>query len=256
MTGTDNLPLAGKRALVTGAARGIGGAIAVALARDGADLILNDLAIDDDLTGIKRDVEALGRAAELCPGDVAAGGYIETAMSCCRQAGGVDILVHNAAAFVFSPATELTRTAFEKALAVNLLGPFELSQACIREWMARDAKGCIVFVGSVSSKMAQANQAAYAASKAAQEMLCRVLAMEMGPRNIRVNSVAPGGPIATRMTEAAIRRFPERVGQRVPLGRPGQPEEVAEVVAFLASDKASYIHGHTLVVDGGLTLGK
>ncbi|MCP5433382.1 MAG: SDR family oxidoreductase [Alphaproteobacteria bacterium] len=246
-------------ALVTGAARGIGRACALALARDGRDIVLNDLVADADLAATAAAVEALGRSALAVPRDVGVAAAAEELVARAFAAQpALDVLVCNAAVFAFAPFGEIAREAAEHCLAVNVLGPLALMQGATRRWIAEGTKGRVVLVSSVSAHIAQPRQAVYGASKAALEMLGKTVAVELGPHGIRVNAVAPGGPIRTRMTEraAASEEGQERIRRRVPLGRAGEPEEVGEVVAFLASDRASYVNGATIAVDGGLLLSK
>ncbi|MGE0502296.1 MAG: SDR family NAD(P)-dependent oxidoreductase [Rhizobiaceae bacterium] len=243
--------LEGSVGLVTGAARGIGRAVAQRLAMEGARLIL----FDRDAAGGRETAEMLtqSRATALpFEVDVADRSSIREALDAATSALGVpDILVNNAAVGKPAAFLDITDGDFEMMMAINVGGVFAVSQEVARG-MARRGSGRIVNVASLAAHTANDNQAAYAASKGAVVAMTRVMAFELGRSGIAVNAVSPG-PIdtelaATMLTPAARRAREERI----PQGRLGLPEEVAAAVAFLASPDAAYINGTVLVVDGGL----
>jgi len=241
--------LRGKATAVTGATRGIGRAIALAFAREGADVLVNGR---DATAGAKvcAEIEALGRrgvwhAADL--GRVAeARGIVAAAVA---AFGRLDVLVNNAGLFERKPALEMEEADWDRLLDVNLKGAFFCAQAAARAMRGRG--GVIVNVASDAAWSGGLNPCAhYAASKAGLVSITRSLAKELAPHGIRVNALAPG-LIATEMGGTAGSTLP---GLVIPLGREGTPEEVAASTVFLASDEASYVTGANLNLSGGLFL--
>jgi NAD(P)-dependent dehydrogenase (short-subunit alcohol dehydrogenase family) len=239
--------MAQKSALITGAARGIGLAAAKRFLADGYRVALLD--IDGD--NLARSVASIGQAertlALTC--DVAVADQVEAAVAQAKaRFGTLDALVNNAGTAVFKPALETSLAEFQRTLDVNLTGPFMLTKACV-PLMGRGA--AIVNITSISGLRASALRIAYGTSKAALEHMTKQLALELSVLGIRVNAVAPG-PVDTAMAKAvhsnAIRAD---YHDAIPLGRYGLEEELAEAIFFLCSDRASYITGHTLAVDGG-----
>ena len=225
--------LAGRRALVTGAASGIGAATAWRLAADGAEVIEVDLAGCAVVADLATDA---GIAAV-----VAAAGQ------------RLDILINNAGVSRVAPLAEMDDALWEQALAVNVTAPFKLSRA-LAPLLARSGAGRIITTGSIMSSVGDATFMAYAASKHAVLGLTRALANELGPAGITVNCLQPGA-IVTGMTRPTFEARPDYAAYfvgRTPLGRLGQPDDIADVFAFLASDDARFITGQGIVVDGGL----
>lgn len=243
-------PLAGKVALVTGASRGIGRAIALRLAEDGADLALVQRSPADE---VAEEIRALGRRAHVVQADLEVSAASAQAVDDVAEAlGRLDIAVANAARIVRSPALELSHEDWEATIALNLTSAFVLSQAAARRFVAQGGGGAIVHVASVLSFQGGLNVAAYAASKGGLARLTQALANEWASLDIRVNAVAPGY-VETEQT-APLRADKVRhrqISERIPAGRWAAPDDIAGAVAFLVSPAAEYVHGHILAVDGG-----
>ena len=242
--------LENKIALVTGAARGIGQAIALQLAADGADLALCDVKaewLEDTIAKVK----ALGRRAEGYSMDVANGAAVgEAVAKILADFGRIDVLVNNAGITRDSLLMRMTEEDWDAVLDINLKGAFLVTKAVVKPMM-KQRSGAIVNIASVVGIMGNPGQANYTASKAGLIALTKTTAKELGSRNIRVNAVAPGF-IRTAMTDKLSEPAKEAMLRNVPLGRPGEPEDVAKAVAFLASDNAAYVNGQTLAVCGGM----
>lgn len=246
--------LQNKVALVTGSTQGIGRGIAVRLAEEGADIVINGRADDADAHESAAQVRALGRRASIVAADVAS---VEDCQRLVResvaQLGRLDILVNNAGIQTQASFLEASVEDYERVLAVNLRGPFFLAQAFARHLRDAGHGGRIINNSSVHEELPHPNFASYCASKGGLKMLMRNLAIELAPLGITVNNVAPGAvetPINRELLDA-----PDKLAgllQNIPAGRLGQPRDVAGAVAFLASADADYITGTTLTVDGGL----
>lgn len=226
--------------LVTGGARGLGGAIASAAIADGYRVGV----IDVDLAGTPDGAE--GYVASVTD-KVAINDVLD-------RFGTPDVVVNNAGIVRFGPLVDLSIDDFRVAVDVNLVGTFVVSQACAQRWMALDTPGVVVNITSMNGVAAGPNSGAYGASKAGIALLTSQMALEWGPRGIRVNSVAPGlidaGMSAPIYAEESTRQARE---SKVPLGRLGLASDIASTVLFLASHGAAYIHGQNLLVDGGVT---
>ena len=243
-------PLENKIALVTGAARGIGQAIALQLAADGADLALCDVKAEW-LADTLSKVNALGRRAEGYAMDVASAAAVgEAVAQVLADFGRIDVLVNNAGITRDTLLIRMTEEDWDAVLDINLKGAFLTTKAVVKSMM-KQRSGAIVNIASVVGIMGNPGQANYTASKAGLIALTKTTAKEMGSRNIRVNAVAPGF-IHTAMTDKLSEPVKDAMLKMVPLGRLGEPEDVAKAVAFLASDNAAYVNGQTLAVCGGM----
>ncbi|MBN1269778.1 MAG: 3-oxoacyl-[acyl-carrier-protein] reductase [Kiritimatiellae bacterium] len=239
-----------KIALVTGAARGIGQAIALKLAAEGADLALCDLQ-QDWLAETAEKVRALGRRAECFAVDVSNGPAVQETVSRAHAAmGRIDILVNNAGITRDGLLPRMGEDDWDAVLDVNLKGTFLFTRAASRIMM-KQRTGAIVNVASIIGLIGNAGQCNYSASKGGVIAFTKSVAKELASRNVRANAVAPGF-IQTRMTDKLTEEQQKRMLEAIPMGRFGVPEDVAGVVAFLASDEAAYVTGQVLTVCGGM----
>jgi NAD(P)-dependent dehydrogenase (short-subunit alcohol dehydrogenase family) len=246
MTSTDTLyDLHGRTALVTGATSGIGRAVAIALAAYGANVLIHGRDAERGAEVVQAIVDAGGRARFLAA-DLTDSA---DAQRLADAAGDVDILVNNAGISLWAPTGALALDGYDKMFDGNVRAPFVLV-ATLAPKMAARGRGAIVSISSMAGDIGMAGGAAYGATKAALEAMTRAWAAELGGRGVRVNAVAPG-PVYTPTPSGP--EFIRQLGATTPLDRAAQPEEIAEVVAFLVSDRASYITGTTVAADGGRT---
>jgi 3-oxoacyl-[acyl-carrier protein] reductase len=243
--------LAGQVAIVTGAARGLGRAIAQTLAGAGAKLACVDVN-EETLNQTIGTIRAAGGVAEPLACDVTDSDRVNQVVAeVVDKMGGLHLLVNNAGITRDTVIIRMKDDQWDAVINVNLRGTFLFSRAAARPMM-KGRRGRIINISSVSGLMGNPGQANYAASKAGVIGLTRTLARELAGRNITVNAVAPGF-IATEMTAALGEEIIGQLRKQIPLGRLGEPQEVADAVLFLASEAAAYITGHVLRVDGGLT---
>ncbi len=237
----DNLK--GQRALVTGATSGIGRAVALQLARDGAEVLVHGR---DATRGAEtvEEITAGGGKASFVAADLGDAAEVQRLAS---DVGDVDILINNAGIALFGPTGEFDVSAFDKMFASNVRAPFILV-AAIAPGMAARGRGSIVSVSSMSGGVGLVGGAAYGATKASLEAMTRAWTAEYSASGVRVNAIAPG-PVYTPSPSGP--EFITALGETTPMGRASQPEEIAEVVAFLASPRASYVTGTTVAADGG-----
>lgn len=256
--------LKGKNVLVTGASSGIGQAIAIRFASEGANVAINyrrnpaEAKETEDLA-IKQacgQIENCGVKSLLVQADVSQEADVVKMISeVVDQFGSLDILINNAGIQIAGAAHEIKIEEFDRVLAVNLRGAYMCAREAIKNFIAQDRGGIIINISSVHEIIPKPDYVGYSVSKGGMENLTRSLALEYAHKNIRVNAIGPGATI-TPINKAWI-DDPEKKAQvesKIPMGRAGTSEEMAAAVAFLASDEAAYITGQTLFIDGGLTL--
>jgi 3-oxoacyl-[acyl-carrier protein] reductase len=236
-----------RRALVTGASRGIGAAIAVALARDGCDVVVNFSKDEAGASAVVAKIEAHGRRGQLCRFDVTDREAARVAVTKLLDEAPIHILVNNAGASADAPFPSVDDEKWDRVIRTSIDGFYNVTHPLTMP-MVRQKWGRIISMSSLSAIMGNRGQVNYAAAKAAIIGATKSLAQELAKRQITVNAVAPG-LIQTDMLEGAP---VEEILKLIPMKRIGQPEEVAELVAFLASNKASYITGQVIAISGGL----
>lgn len=244
--------LTGKVAIVTGASKGIGAAIAKALAAQGAAVVVNYASSQAGAEAVVAAITAAGGRAVAAQGDVSkaaeAQGIIDAAIS---AFGRLDILVNNSGVYEFSPIADITEAQFRRMFDVNVLGLLLTTQAAVKH-LGEGAS--IINIGSAVTTLLPPDSAIYSGTKGAVDAITGVLAMELGPKRIRVNTISPG-MIETEGTHAAAfigSPFEDAIVAQTPLGRVGQPEDIADVAVFLASDASRWLSGERLSASGGL----
>jgi NAD(P)-dependent dehydrogenase (short-subunit alcohol dehydrogenase family) len=241
------MELKDKIALITGSTSGIGAATAKLFASQGAEVIVSGRRVAEGEKIVAQIVQARGRA-RFVAADLA---DLTSVRQLAERAGSVDILVNNAAALSAGPSIDQNPEAFDQALATNIRAPFFLTAALVPKMLSRKS-GIIINVTTMAAKIGMPGLSVYSAAKAALNSLTRTWAAEFASAGVRVNSVAPG-PTRTEAVVALMGDAVEQLGRSTPLGRMASPEEIAQVILFLASDRSSYITGATLAADGGRT---
>ena len=245
--------LEGKVALITGAARGIGKAIALKFAAEGADIAFTDLVIDENGKQTEQEIAALGVRAKGYASNAANFAETEEVVKQIHaDFGRIDILVNNAGIIKDGIMLRMTEAQWDAVIAVNLKSAFNFIHALL-PIMMRQRVGSIINMASVVGVHGNAGQANYAASKAGLIALAKSVAQEMGSRGIRANAIAPGF-IDTAMTQALPEEVRKEWAQKIPLRRGGTVDDIANVAIFLASDMASYVTGQVIQVDGGMNM--
>jgi NAD(P)-dependent dehydrogenase (short-subunit alcohol dehydrogenase family) len=251
------MTLEGKTVIVTGGAHGLGRAIALRLADDGADVMVADL-LGGDAESVAEEVRALGRSAASFEVDVSDAGAVGAMVMATVEAfGRIDILVNDAGVSGESALLEMEESFWDRIIAVNLKGNFLCSQAVARQMVAQGEGGRIVNITSTAGANARPGASAYASSKAGIIQFTKVLALELGGEGITVNAVGPGMTLTgSEVKPAPTDDYQKAFVGQVPMGRPGAPADIAAAVAFLASEDAAYINGQVIFVDGGYSAGK
>jgi 3-oxoacyl-[acyl-carrier protein] reductase len=245
--------LEGKVAVVTGASKGIGASIAKHLAGEGAAVVVNYASSKQDADRVVDDIGRAGGKAVAVKADLSKPAEIKRLFTEAKKAfGQLDILVNNAGIYEFSPLEEITEAHFHKQMDINVLGPLLASQEAVKQF--GPGGGTIINLSSGVTRLTPANTAVYGASKAALEAITKTLAKELGPRNIRVNAIQPGGVDTEGVRAAGLtdNDFAKQLQAQTPLGRIGLPQDIAPVAVFLASADAAWITGETVLVSGGL----
>jgi len=250
--------LKGHCALVTGATQGVGRAIAVAIARAGADLVIHGLRIDAQAEQTRALCAAAGVKVVLLEGDLSSH-PVEAAERLFRDAtaamSGLDLLVNNAGAYLeSSDFLEVSPDVFERTMRLNVHAPFFLTQQFARDWVSRRTQGRVLFTGSINGRLAEQQHAAYDTSKGAVEMMVKTLCVALAPRGIRVNGMAPG-LVRTPLTDAFLTDPKAMAWMQLhtPNGAVPGPDVCGEAAVFLLGDAAWHIHGQMLLVDGGMS---
>jgi 3-oxoacyl-[acyl-carrier protein] reductase len=245
--------LAGKVAVVTGAAKGIGAGIARALGEAGAAVVVNYASDRDGAARIVAEIEAKGGKAVAVQADVSKSADVKRLFEETKRAfGRLDVLVNNAGVYKFFPIEELTETEFQRQFGTNVFGLLQVTQAAVGQF-GPDG-GSIINIGSVVSRMAPPGSAVYTATKGAVDAITAVLAKELAPKKIRVNSINPGG-VETEGVHAqgfSGSDFEKQMIAQTPLGRVGQPADIGPIALFLASPESGWMTGETLLASGGL----
>jgi|SRR5579871_438014 len=254
MVEAAKLALSGRVALVTGSSSGIGASIALELGRQGADVCVNYHSEKDQAEAIAQQIQSIGRRTVVVGGNVAAAADVQAMVdTTVQRLGGLDILVNNAGIEHEVSLLEMTEQQWDLVLGVNLKGVFLCSQAAARQMVKQGRGGRIINISSVHEDLPFPGYSSYVAAKGGVRMLTRNMGLELAPHGINVVGVGPGA-IATPINKGTL-DDPERkaaLEHQIPLGRIGTGEDVARVVAFLASDAASYVTCTTYFVDGGL----
>ncbi|RNL53440.1 SDR family NAD(P)-dependent oxidoreductase [Pedobacter jejuensis] len=244
-----------KVALITGSSQGIGAACALRLAKDGADVILNGHKFDERGEKLIRQIKAMGRKVSFLEADISSvAEVVKLIKDAIKIFGKLDILINNAGLETKSDFLSVSEKDYDKVMDTNLKGVFFATQTFAKYCKSKKRAGVVVNMSSVHEEIVFPNFAAYCVSKGGLKMLTRNLASELAPLRIRINNVAPGA-VSTPINQDLLnnKKQLKSVLENIPLKRMGKVEEVAAVVAFLASDEAAYVTGSTYFVDGGLT---
>jgi 3-oxoacyl-[acyl-carrier protein] reductase len=244
--------LQGKVAVVTGASKGIGASIAKELAAAGASVVVNYASAKDDAERVVASIKQKGGKAVAIQGDVSKEADVKRLFVETKQAfGAVDVLVNNAGVYAFQPIEEVTEAEYRREFDINVLGPLLATKEAVAHF---DGKGgSVINVSSLASTKGIPTSAVYSGTKGALDAVTRVLAAELGPRNIRVNTIAPGGveTEGTRTLGMIGSDMEKQFVAATPLGRIGQPDDIGKIAVFLASEQSSWVTGERIVAAGG-----
>lgn len=247
-----------KVALITGSGSGIGHSIALAFAREGANVVINDVRTDESPEQVAAEVRALGGQSKVIRADVANRSEVNTMVEqALAEFGRIDILVNNAGVNIYQPFLEIEQKVWDLTIAVDQTGVFNCSQEVARHMVARGGGGKIITIVSVSAEQAYKTQTHYCAAKAAVMMLGQGMAYELSQHGINVNTIGPGWvetPLTADYLGDPVLR--QQVEATVPIGRVAQPEDIAKIAVFLASEEAAYLSGAYIRADGGLIAGR
>jgi 3-oxoacyl-[acyl-carrier protein] reductase len=244
--------LAGKVAVVTGASKGIGAGIAKDLAAAGASVVVNYAGAKDDAERVVASIKQKGGKAIAVQGDVSKEADLKRLFAETKQAfGAVDILVNNAGVYAFAPIEQVTEAEYRREFDINVLGPLLATKEAVAHFNGNG--GSVINVSSVVSTKAFPNSAIYSGTKGALDAITRVLAAELGPRKIRVNTIAPGviETEGARTLGVIGSDFETQAVAQTPLGRIGQPDDVGKIAVFLASDQSGWVTGERIAAAGG-----
>jgi 3-oxoacyl-[acyl-carrier protein] reductase len=245
--------LKGKVAIVTGASKGIGARIARTYGAAGASVVVGYATSREGAERTVADIEQSGGEAIAVRADLSNPDDIEPLFAATRERfGRLDVLVNNAGVYRFAPIEEVTEAEVRRQFDTNVLGPILAAREAARAF--GEDGGSVINIGSIASRNPPAGSAVYSATKSALDSVTRSLAVELGPRKIRVNSLNPGATETEGLVSAGIMgsEFQKRMVDNTPLGRMGQPDDIAQVALFFASDASSWVTGETLFVSGGL----
>ncbi|HEY9067700.1 MAG TPA: glucose 1-dehydrogenase [Burkholderiaceae bacterium] len=249
----SNNRLTGKVAIVTGASKGIGAGIAKAYAAQGAAVVVNYASGRDGAERVVAEITAAGGKAIAVRGDVAKADDVRRLFAAAKEAyGALDVLVNNAGVFQFDALEAVTEDEFHREFNINVLGLLLATQEALKHFRAEG--GSVINISSVVSTDPVPNSVVYSATKGAVDTITRALAKELGPRKIRVNAIAPGGVETEGVHRMGIigTDFQKQMIEQTPLGRFGQPDDIARVALFLASDDAAWVTGERIAASGGL----
>jgi len=249
---SETSELSGKVAIVTGASKGIGAAIARGLGAAGAAVAVNYASSKEGADKVVAEIKAKGGKAIAVQGDVAKAADVKRLFAETKKAfGAPDVLVNNAGIYAFEPLEKVTEDEFHREFNTNVLGPILTTQEALKHF-GPDG-GSVINISSVASTSAPPNSVVYSATKGAVDTISRVLGKELGARKIRVNTIAPGGVETEGVHSAGIigSDFEKQIVAGTPLGRFGQPEDIARVAVFLASDNARWVTGERITASGG-----
>jgi 3-oxoacyl-[acyl-carrier protein] reductase len=244
--------LKGKVAVVTGASKGIGAAIAKAYAAEGAAVVVNYASSKEGADRVVADITAKGGKAIAVQGDMAKAADVQRLFAETKKAfGALDVVVNNAGVYAFSPIEDVTEADFHRHFDINVLGPILAVREAVKLFGPQG--GSIINVSSVASSNGTPNAVVYSATKGALDTVTRVLAQELGPKNIRVNTIAPGGVETEGVHSAGVigSDFEKQMIARSPFKRIGQPEDIAGVAVFLASPESAWLTGQRIEASGG-----